>query len=667
MTNPFSTVPFDSVLVANRGEIARRIFRSCRALGLGTVAVFGDPDAGYAHVAEADRAVRLPGRTAAETYLRGEAIIAAAQAAGADAVHPGYGFLAEDAGFARAVRTAGLAWIGPPAESIELMGDKVSAKRLMAAAGVPVLPELDPSAVLESDLPVLIKASAGGGGRGMRLVESLPMLAGQLAQAADEAERTFSDSRVFCEPYLAGGRHLEVQVLVDPDGTVWLLGERECSIQRRHQKVIEETPSPLAEQLPGLRDRLFEAAEAAVRSIGYLGAGTVEFICDAKGNCFFLEMNTRLQVEHPVTECVTGLDLVGWQLRLAMGERLAGSAPRPTGYAVEARLCAEDPGHGWQPQTGLLHRLEFPEPVTAFEPPPGRTGIRVDAGVRAGEEIHPYADPLLAKVISFATDRATAIRRLADTLRRTRICGPGTNRDQLVRVLRDPVFQAGTADTSMLQRDDLAQPLLDESEQRLAAVAAALAAGAAERAAAPVLAGLPSGWRNVATGPQRRSLDGPGGRIEVEYRYGRSGVQVLGFDDLAVLTVDPHRVVLERAGVRRGFLVSRYRQQCWVDGPDGSASFLLLERFADPAQLLASGSLLAPLPGSVLRLAVGPGDRVRRGQPLLWIEAMKMEHPVPAGEDGLVVELTVTAGAQVAVGDLLAVIEPADGPGADQP
>jgi acetyl/propionyl-CoA carboxylase alpha subunit len=658
MTNPFPTVLFDSVLVANRGEIARRIFRSCRALGLGTVAVFSDPDAGSAHVAEADRAVRLPGRTAAETYLRQEAIIAAAQAAGADAVHPGYGFLAEDAGFARAVRAAGLVWIGPPAESIELMGDKVSAKRLMAEAGVPVLPELDPRAIAETDLPVLIKASAGGGGRGMRLVESLPMLADQLAQAAAEAERTFSDGRVFCEPYLAGGRHLEVQVLVDAGGTVWLLGERECSIQRRHQKVIEETPSPLAEQLPQLRQRLFEAAGTAVRSIGYLGAGTVEFICDVQGNCFFLEMNTRLQVEHPVTECVTGLDLVGWQLRLAMGERLVGAAPQPTGHAVEARLCAEDPGHGWQPQTGLLHKLEFPDPLTEFELPIGRPGIRVDAGVRAGEEIHPYADPLLAKVISYAPDRATAIRRLADTLRRTRISGPGTNRDQLVRVLRDPVFQAGTADTSMLQRDDLAEPLLTDSELRLAAVAAALSTAAAERAAAPVLAGLPSGWRNVVTQPQRRCLDGPGGHCDVEYQVTRFGTRVLGFDDLTVVAAGPHRVVLEQAGLRRSFLVSRYRQRCWVDGPDGSASFGLLERFADPAQQFASGSLLAPLPGSVLRLAVAPGDRVRRGQPLLWIEAMKMEHPVPAGEDGLVLELSVTAGTQVAVGDPLAVIEP---------
>jgi acetyl/propionyl-CoA carboxylase alpha subunit len=649
---------FSSVLVANRGEIARRILRACRELDLTTVAVYGDPDAGSAHVAEADRAVRLPGRTAAETYLRQQAIIDAAQAAGAEAVHPGYGFLAEDAGFARAVQAAGLVWIGPSAESIELMGDKVNAKRRMAEAGVPVLPELDPQALTESDLPVLIKASAGGGGRGMRLVGSLAELADQLDRARAEAERAFGDGRVFCEPYLAGGRHLEVQVLADASGTVWLLGERECSVQRRHQKVIEETPSPLAERLPELRERLSAAAEAAVRSIRYLGAGTVEFICDSQGNCYFLEMNTRLQVEHPVTECVTGLDLVGWQLRLAMGQRLTGAAPQPAGHAVEARLCAEDPALGWQPQTGTLHALEFPGQTSEFGIA-GRSGIRVDAGVQPGEDIHPYADPLLAKVISYAPDRATALRRLAGTLRRARIHGPTTNRDQLVRVLRDPVFEAGAADTSLLERADLAEPLLSEPFERLAAVAAALAAATADQAAAPVLAELPSGWRNVFSQPQRRSLTGPRGRHDISYRSSRSGFQVLGYGDLQVLRAASDQVVLTLAGVRHGFAVSRYQDECWVDSPAGSARFTLLERFEDPAQLQPSGSLLAPLPGSVLRLAVRPGDRVRRGQPLLWIEAMKMEHPVPAGEDGLVSELPVTVGAQVAVGDLLAVIEPA--------
>ncbi|MFL6160781.1 MAG: acetyl/propionyl/methylcrotonyl-CoA carboxylase subunit alpha [Jatrophihabitantaceae bacterium] len=651
------TSRFETVLVANRGEIARRIIRACRALDLATVAVFSDPDSGSAHVAEADRAVRLPGRTAAETYLRRQQIIAAARLAGADAVHPGYGFLAEDAEFARAVQAAGLVWIGPPAESIELMGNKVSAKQLMAAAGVPVLPELDPALLTDSDLPVLVKAMAGGGGRGMRLVRSMAELAEQLNRAEQEAERAFGDGRVFCERYLSGGRHLEVQVLVDVAGTVWLLPERECSVQRRHQKVIEESPSPLAERVPGLRQRLVQAAEAAVRGISYLGAGTVEFICDGQGNCYFLEMNTRLQVEHPVTECVTGLDLVDWQLRLAMGERLTGTAPRPTGHAVEARLCAEDPARDWQPQTGMLHALEFPGQATEFALN-GPMGIRVDAGVRAGEDIHPYADPLLAKVISYAPDRASAVRRLAHTLRRARIHGPTTNRDQLVRVLRDPVFEAGAADTSMLERPGLAEPLLTGPLERLAARAVALAAASAERAAAPVLAGLPSGWRNVFSQPQRRSVAGPADRHDIEYRTGRSGFELVGCDEPRVVRADVTEVVLEQAGVRHRFAVSHYQRVCWVDSAAGSARFVLLERFADPARLLPSGSLLAPLPGSVLRVAVGRGDRVRRGQPLLWIEAMKMEHPVPAGEDGVVSELSVTTGSQVVVGDLLAVIEP---------
>jgi propionyl-CoA carboxylase alpha chain len=657
---------FDSVLVANRGEIARRILRSCRELGLATVAVFSDPDAGSAHVAEADRAVRLPGATAAETYLRQQAILDAARAAGADAVHPGYGFLAEDAGFARAVLDAGLAWIGPRPEAIELMGDKANAKQLMAKAGVPVLAELDPDALTDADLPVLIKASAGGGGRGMRLVSSRSELAEQLAHASAEAERAFGDGRVFCEPYLAGGRHLEVQVLADAAGGLWILGERECSVQRRHQKVIEESPSPLAERLPELRRRLFEAAEAATRSIGYLGAGTVEFLCDDKGNCYFLEMNTRLQVEHPVTECVTGQDLVGWQLRLASGERLVGSAPRPSGFAIEARLCAEDPAAGWRPDTGPLHLLEFPDRPTEFSPPAGSAGsaipatgagLRLDAGIRAGEQVHPYADPLLAKLISYAPDRATAVRRLAGALRRARIHGPRTNRDQLVRVLRDPVFLAGNADTGMLERADLAEPLLDEPAERLAAVAGALAAAATDRAGLP--AGVPSGWRNVFSQPQRRSLVGPHGRHEIDYRTTRTGVEVVGLPELRVVAAGPAEVVLELNGLRRTFTVGRHQRLCWVDGPDGSARFELLDRFADPAEQLLGGSLLAPLPGSVLRVAVGPGDRVRRGQPLLWIEAMKMEHPVPADRDGLVRELAVAAGAQVAVGDLLAVLEPA--------
>ncbi|HVU90784.1 MAG TPA: biotin carboxylase N-terminal domain-containing protein, partial [Jatrophihabitans sp.] len=343
-----------TVLVANRGEIARRVFATCRRLGLGTVAVFSDPDADAPHVREADAAVRLPGAAPADTYLRADLIVAAAQRAGADAIHPGYGFLSENAGFARAVVVAGLTWIGPSPDAIEKMGSKIEAKRLMAAAGVPVLPELDPQAVTEDDLPVIVKASAGGGGRGMRVVRNLAQLAAEVEAARAEAAGAFGDPTVFCEPYLPTGRHIEVQVLGDTHGTVWAAGERECSIQRRHQKVVEETPSPLVERVDGMRKELFAAARAAATAIGYTGAGTVEFLADDGGRFYFLEMNTRLQVEHPVTECTTGLDLVARQLAVAAGAPLDPHPPETRGHAIEVRLYAEDPAAGWQPQSGRL-------------------------------------------------------------------------------------------------------------------------------------------------------------------------------------------------------------------------------------------------------------------------------------------------------------------------
>src|SRR5580700_3813470 len=344
------------VLVANRGEIARRVFRTCRDLGLATVAVYSDADASAPHVAEADAAVRLPGEAPAGTYLRADLLIEAALRAGADAVHPGYGFLSEHAAFARGVQNAGLTWIGPPPAAIEAMGSKVEAKQLMAAAGVPVLRELAPAGLTEADLPVLIKASAGGGGRGMRIVRTLAELPAALAGAQSEAASAFGDPAVFCENYLESGRHIEVQILADDHGTVWTVGERECSIQRRHQKIIEEAPSPLVQRLPGMRDQLFEAARTAAAAVGYRSAGTAEFLADEDGRFYFLEMNTRLQVEHPVTECTTGLDLVALQLQIAAGRPLpAAIPPRVTGHAIEARLYAEDPAAGWQPQSGTLH------------------------------------------------------------------------------------------------------------------------------------------------------------------------------------------------------------------------------------------------------------------------------------------------------------------------
>ena len=436
MTTRAITTPVEreitSVLVANRGEIACRVFATCRAMGIATVAVYSDPDADAPHVRQADAAVHLPGSTSAETYLRGELIIAAARAAGADAIHPGYGFLSENADFAQAVIDAGLVWIGPPPSAITAMGSKVNAKELMAAAGVPVLGDLDPTTVTAADLPLLIKASAGGGGRGMRIVRALADLDDQVAGAKREAESAFGDPTVFCEPYVERGHHIEVQVMADDHGAVWAVGERECSIQRRHQKVIEEAPSPLVESLGGdLRDRLYDAARKSVAAIGYSGAGTVEFLADGNGRFFFLETNTRLQVEHPVTEETTGLDLVEWQLRVAMGEPLVGDEPRATGHSIEARLYAENPAAEWAPQSGTVHRFAIAASDSVL------SRVRVDTGIADGSEISTFYDPMIAKVISWAPTRHRAAAVLARALADATLHGPVTNRDMLVNTLRD--------------------------------------------------------------------------------------------------------------------------------------------------------------------------------------------------------------------------------------
>ncbi|HKC28466.1 MAG TPA: biotin carboxylase N-terminal domain-containing protein, partial [Jatrophihabitans sp.] len=431
-----ATPTVTTVLVANRGEIARRVFRTCRTLGLATVAVFSDPDAGSPHVAEADAAVRLPGAAPSDTYLRADLIIEAARRASADAVHPGYGFLSENGAFARAVIDAGLTWIGPPPDAIDAMGSKIESKRLMAEAGVPVLRELGPEALAADDLPVLIKASAGGGGRGMRIVRDLADLPGEIEAARAEAASAFGDPTVFCEPYLATGRHIEVQVMADAHGNVWAVGERECSIQRRHQKVVEEAPSPLVERLETMRKELFEAARAAAKAIGYTGAGTVEFLAADDGRFYFLEMNTRLQVEHPVTECTTGLDLVALQIAVANGARLDPEPPAARGHAIEVRLYAEDPGAGWQPQSGTLHRLTLPRVDVEFDIAPAAAGIRLDSGVVDGTAVGIHYDPMLAKVIAWAPTRTQAATALAAALSKAKIHGVVTNRDLLVNVLR---------------------------------------------------------------------------------------------------------------------------------------------------------------------------------------------------------------------------------------
>ncbi|WKW97196.1 biotin carboxylase N-terminal domain-containing protein [Rhodococcus aetherivorans] len=700
-----------TVLVANRGEIARRVFASCRRAGLGTVAVFSDADAGSPHIAEADAAVRLPGTAPADTYLRGEAIIAAARAAGADAIHPGYGFLSENAEFARAVLDAGLTWIGPGPDSIARMGSKVEAKKIMADAGVPVLAELDPAAVTEADLPVLIKASAGGGGRGMRVVRDLAELPDQLAAARREAQSAFGDPTVFCERFLETGRHIEVQVLADRHGTVWAVGERECSIQRRHQKVVEEAPSPLVEATPGMRERLFEAARRAAQAIDYEGAGTVEFLAtgaseatgnvtgaseatgnvtgaseatgnvtgasgatgnvtgvseatgsSADGEFFFLEMNTRLQVEHPVTECTTGLDLVDLQLQVAAGARLEPEPPPASGHSIEVRLYAEDPAQDWRPQSGTVHRLALPGRVAAFEVL-REPGLRLDSGVEDGSAVGVHYDPMLAKVISYAPTRGRAARMLATSLARAEVHGLRTNRDLLVNVLRHPEFLAGNTDTAFFDThglDTLAAPLADAGAESLSALAAALADAAAHRAAARVARGLPSGWRNLPSQPQVKRYEGDRGAHEVRYRLTRSGLIADDHPGVVLVAHTERRVVLAIDGVQRQFHVARYGDAVHVDSSLGPVRLRAIPRFVEPSAHVAAGSLLAPMPGSVIRIGAAVGDAVTAGQPVLWLEAMKMEHIVKAPTTGVLTELPVAVGTQVELGAVLAVVTPAE-------
>ncbi|WP_128983969.1 acetyl/propionyl/methylcrotonyl-CoA carboxylase subunit alpha [Streptomyces roseicoloratus] len=616
-----------SVLVANRGEIACRVFRTCRELGIGTVAVYSDADAGALHVREADAAVRLPGAAPADTYLRGDLVVAAALAAGADAVHPGYGFLSENAEFARAVTAAGLVWIGPPPEAIEAMASKTRAKELM---GIPPLTD-----VTGADLPVLVKAAAGGGGRGMRVVRELDALKGELAAASAEALSAFGDGEVFVEPYVEDGRHVEVQVLADVHGTVWTLGTRDCSLQRRHQKVIEEAPAP---GLPAaLTAELYERSAAAAKAVGYVGAGTVEFLV-AGGRAHFLEMNTRLQVEHPVTEEVHGVDLVALQIAVAEGTALDPEPPAARGHAIEARLYAEDPAAGWTPQTGVLHALEFPT----------GPGVRVDTGYASGDSVPVHYDAMLAKVVVHAPTRDAAVRRLAHVLDRARIHGPVTNRDLLVASLRHPGFRdPGLLDTGFYGRhlDALTRPRADAAH---AAVAAALADAA-------LGAGRFGGWRNLPSQDQVKTY----GDHQVRYRHGRTGYTVTAPDGVRAVSVTPAAVRLEAGGVVRTFDVAAYGDGTVHVGPH---RFAVRPRFTDPAGRREPGSLLAPMPGTVVRIAEGlaVGDRVAAGQPLLWLEAMKMEHRVTAPAAGTLTALHAAPGRQVEVGALLAVVQPED-------
>ncbi len=649
------------VLVANRGEIARRVFATCRRLGLSTVAVYTDPDAGAPHVTEADARVRLD---KTNDYLNAEAIIAAARAAGADAIHPGYGFLSENADFAAAVLEAGLTWVGPPVDAVRAMGSKIESKKMMAAAGVPVLDELDPDTVTEAQLPVLVKASAGGGGRGMRVVRELSALPGEVASASREAQSAFGDPTVFCERYLPTGHHIEVQIMADTHGTVWAVGERECSIQRRHQKIIEEAPSPLVERTAGMRAKLFDAARVAAEAIGYTGAGTVEFLADDDGEFYFLEMNTRLQVEHPVTEETTGLDLVELQLAVADGDRLDAQPRAAQGHSIEARLYAEDPAKNWQPQAGLVRAFEVPSARTEFGSLGQRTGIRLDSGIVDGFTVSIHYDPMLAKVISYAPTRRQASLVLADALARARVHGVRTNRDLLVNVLRHPAFLDGATDTAFFDTHDLARlaaPLGDAAVIRLSAIAAALADAAHNRATAPVLSAVPSGWRNLSSGHQVKDYrDDQDDEHRVQYRFTRTGLVLPQDPSVQLVSATANDVVLRADGVDRSFAVRRYDAgdaDVYVDSARGPVHLIALPRFPEPGSTVEKGSLVAPMPGSVIRLGATIGDTVTAGRPLIWLEAMKMEHTIAAPVDGVLAELNVKTGQQVEVGAVLARVE----------
>ncbi|TWV42683.1 ATP-grasp domain-containing protein [Streptomyces misionensis] len=633
---------FDTVLVANRGEIAVRVIRTLRSLGVRSVAVFSDADADARHVREADTAVRIGPAPAAESYLSVERLLEAAARTGAQAVHPGYGFLAENAAFARACEEAGLVFIGPSADAIALMGDKIRAKETVQAAGVPVVPGgRDPEladAARQLGAPVLLKPSAGGGGKGMRLVRDLSVLDEEIAAARREARASFGDDTLLVERWIDRPRHIEIQVLADGHGQVVHLGERECSLQRRHQKIIEEAPSVLLDE--ATRAAMGEAAVQAARSCGYRGAGTVEFIVPGNdpSSYYFMEMNTRLQVEHPVTELVTGLDLVEWQLRVAAGEPLgfAQEDVRLTGHAVEARICAEDPARGFLPSGGTVLLLNEPQ----------GDGVRTDSGLSEGTEVGSLYDPMLSKVIAYGPDRETALRRLRAALAETVTLGVPTNAGFLRRLLGLPAVVAGELDTGLVERvvDELVTTRVPE-EVYEAAAAVRLDALKPRGAGWTDPFSVPDGWRLGGTPkPPAFPL-----RVQEPVTYTPRGTAEVT-DTAVTVTLD---------GVRHGF----HRAGDWL-GRDGDAWQV---RDHDPvadslsqAAHAGADSLTAPMPGTVTVVKVAVGDEVTAGQSLLVVEAMKMEHVISAPHAGTVAELDVTPGTTVAMDQVLAVIAPTE-------
>lgn len=678
--------PINKLLIANRGEIAVRIARTAHRLGLGTVGIYSEPDANSLHVDSVDVAVALGGETPAQSYLRGDAIIAAAKATGADAIHPGYGFLAENADFARAVDAAGLIWVGPTPEQITLLGDKVAAKRAAVEAGVPTTPiwEISDEQIANGTapdgipMPALVKAAAGGGGRGMRIVNDAGLLAESITSASREAKAAFGDGAVFIEPYIERGRHIEVQIMGDQHGNVVHLGERECSIQRRNQKVIEESPSAGISE--ATRQAVCDGAIALARQVSYVGAGTVEFLVGhnaaGEGDTInFLEVNTRLQVEHPVTEAVTGFDLVEMQLRVASGEPLpvSQSDVQINGHAIEVRLVAENPATNWMPSTGT---------ITAFDL---SDDVRTDTGIRAGAEISPNYDSLLAKVISFSATRQDAARQLARALRTAQITGVNTNVDMLVATLGEHDFLAANTPTAYLsEHPDVLTPAGPTGDDRVALLLGAVfAAERCDRAADPHHGFAPSGFRNLRIQGQRQVWSDGTDEHHVEFVVdSRTTASVLlgawptpGDDGamsadgrrrvaVRMLARSDDREVIEVDGVRHAVDVAVATEWDSVTvrcrSAAGAVLFALQPRFVEHDLDDAGGGPICPLPGTVIAVHVEAGQQVDEGTVLMVVEAMKMEHKITSTSAATVTAVRFAVGDRVDQGELLVALEVAE-------
>ncbi len=660
----------EKVLVANRGEIARRIMRTCRDYGLLTVAVFSDADADAPHVAEADEAVRIGPAPAAGSYLDVGALLAAAEATGADAIHPGYGFLAENADFAAAVEAAGLVFVGPTPETIRAMGDKAAARALMASRGVPVAPgyagedqsvERFATEAEAIGYPLLVKAAAGGGGKGMRIVRAAEALPGAIEEAQRLAQSGFGDPTLILETYIERPRHIEVQIVGDGARVIHCF-ERECSVQRRFQKIIEEAPSPAVDE--ALRAELCAAALTAGEALGYRGAGTVEFIVAPDGGFFFLEVNTRLQVEHPVTERITGLDLVAMQLDVASGRPVPPQeAITRAGHAIECRIYAEDPADGFLPSTGAIVDWQAPE----------MADVRVDAGVERGSVVGIHYDPMLAKVIAGGADRDRATRRMIGALRRLGVQGPTTNRDFLLAVLRHPAWAAGELSTHFIvdHLPDWAPPD-DPLARRRRLIAAALSDAAGRVARRPLMPAIRAGWTNNPFPPLGDAWAVDGRSLRLAYHavdQRRFAVTIEGdghteTEEVAIEALDGPRVALRFAdGVVRRFTVVADGARRRVRDLDGASLCIEAPRFPDAEADAAEGGAVAPMPGKVVRVCVAVGEAVAAGAPLVILEAMKMEQTLTAPADGVVTAIRVSEGAVVDAGAVL--VELGEGPEGD--